>query len=381
MTNNNPTRILFYCQSLAGIGHLTASLQVISKLLQHSDVDLIYGGHKIDITLDHRGFRHISLHTILIDETTDSLYDPNRQFSVDQLWPLRAEQIRTFLSQPYDAAIVEFFPFGRRKFKKEIHALFKRLRDHHPAIPICTFVREVLVPGAIEVEQRIVQSINEHIHTVFIRGDPNVIRFEETFSSTGQIADKIVYLGCVGSALPETRPARSRQILVSRGGGSRGRELLEAAIRTAPLLLQHPFLIATGSQTTAADFAHLADLVSSDNVTIVPFLQNFKSQLLESALSISLGGDNTLIDVISSHTPALAFPYPGDSEQAMRIGKLAEKGFIHSLRAEDLLPETLREKILTALMRPYPKVDIAMGGAEKMSERIKDLIALARMTK
>lgn len=105
MTNNNPTRILFYCQSLAGIGHLTASLQVISKLLQHSDVDLIYGGHKIDITLDHRGFRHISLHTILIDETTDSLYDPNRQFSVDQLWPLRAEQIRTFLSRPYDAAI------------------------------------------------------------------------------------------------------------------------------------------------------------------------------------------------------------------------------------------------------------------------------------
>lgn len=95
-------------------------------------------------------------------------------------------------------------------------------------------------------------------------------------------------------------------------------------------------------------------------------------------MSISLGGDNRLIDVISTHTPALAFPYPGDSEQAMRIGKLAEKGFIHSLRAEDLQPETLREKILHALIRPYPKVDIAMGGAEKMSERIKAILAANR---
>jgi|CXWL01.1.fsa_nt_gi predicted glycosyltransferase len=375
MTNNHPARILYYCQSLAGIGHLTASLHVIRELLQHSDVDLIYGGHRIDINLEHHGFRHISLPTILINEATGCLYTPNQQYSVDQLWLLRAQQITAFLFHHYDAAVVEFFPFGRRKFKKEILSLFRQLRDHNPRIPVFTFVREVLVPEPMEVEQRIVQLINDHIHTVFIRGDSNVIRFEETFSLTGQIADKICYLGYLGSRLSELRPARTKQILVSQGGGSRGRELLESAIRTAPVLPHYQFVIATGAQTTVQDFAHLADLVSSDNVKIVPFLKNFRSQLLESALSISLGGDNTLIDVISTHTPGLAFPYPGDSEQAMRINKLAQKGFIHSLCADDLVPGRLHEKIVHAIGLPCPEVEIAMGGAVKMSEQIKAVLA------
>jgi predicted glycosyltransferase len=375
MVSKNRTRILYYCQSLVGIGHLTASLQVIRELLQHADVDLIYGGHDIDITIDHPGFRDLRLPTILIDEQTGQLYDPSHQFSLEALWTIRAQNINAFLSSSYDAAIIEFFPFGRRRFKKEIYALFQQLRTQNDRIPIFSFVREVLVPEPLEAEQRMVQSVNDYIHTVFIRGDPNVIRFDETFSLTPQIEDKIYYLGYLGTQSPIDKPNRTAQILVSQGGGSIGKNLLEAAIRTAPLLPEYTFLIATGSMTTASDFAHLNELVSSANVKIVPFLQNFKQCLMESALSISLGGDNTLIDVISTQTPGLAFPYPGNSEQDVRIQKLAAHGFVHPITAEDLSPEHLLAKIQAALVRPYPNVDIALNGAVNMSERIKAILA------
>ena len=213
--DKNRNRILYYCQSLVGIGHLTASLQVIRELLQHADVDLIYGGHDIDITIEHPGFRDLRLPTILIDEQTGMLYDPSHQSTIEELWTIRAQGIHTFLSSFYDAAIVEFFPFGRRRFKNEIHALFHQLRIQNDRIPIFSFVREVLVPEPLEAEQRIVQSVNDYIHNIFIRGDPNVIRFDETFSLTPQIADKIYYLGYLGAKLPANRPSRAAQILVS----------------------------------------------------------------------------------------------------------------------------------------------------------------------
>jgi predicted glycosyltransferase len=375
MVHKNRTRLLYYCQSLVGIGHLTASLHVIRELLQHADIDLIYGGHSIDITLEHPGFRLICLPTILIHDKTGDLYDPSQQHTVEQLWATRANNIASFLSPPYDAIIIEFFPFGRRRFKNEIHQLFHQVREQSGHIPIFSFVREVLVPETPEAEQRMVQSVNDYIHTVFVRGDPNVIRFDDTFASTAQISDKIVYLGYLGTAPPENRPARTSQILVSQGGGSIGRELLEVAIRTAPLLPDYLFLIATGSKTTAADFSHLTEMVSSANVKIVPFLQDFKQHLLESALSISMGGDNTLIDVISTKTPGLAFPYPGNSEQDMRIKKLAEKGFIHPLTIEDLNPEHLCTKILETLSHPYPNITIALNGAIKMSEKIRSILS------
>lgn len=375
MVSKNRTRILYYCQSLVGIGHLTASLQVIRELLQHADVDLIYGGHDINITIEHPGFRDLRLPTILIDEQTGELYDPSHQYSIEALWTIRAQNIDAFLSPPYDAAIIEFFPFGRRRFKNEIHALFHQLRIQNSHIPIFSFVREVLVPEPLEAEQRMVQSVNDYIHTIFIRGDPNVICFDETFSLTPQIADKIYYLGYLGTKSPIDKPSRTAQILVSQGGGSIGKNLLEAAIKTAPLLPDYTFLIATGSFTTASDFAHLNELVSSENVKIVPFLQNFKQCLMESALSISLGGDNTLIDVISTQTPGLAFPYPGNSEQDVRIQKLSAHGFVHPITVEDLNPERLLAKIQAALVRPYPKVEIALNGAVNMSERIKAILA------
>lgn len=374
MNHKNRTRLLYYCQSLVGIGHLTASLQVIQELLHQSDVDLIYGGHTIDIQLKHPRLRILNLPTILINETTGELYDPTHQHSIEQLWAIRSDNIAAFLSSNYDGIIIEFFPFGRRRFKKEILGLFQQVKQQSGSIPIFSFVREVLVPETPEAEQRMVQSVNEHIHTVFIRGDPNVIRFEDTFSLTQQIADKLCYVGYLGSDLPDICPARTNQILVSQGGGSIGLELLEAAIHTAPLLPNYSFLIATGAKTTAADFGHITNLVSSTNVKIVPFLSNFRESLLTSALSISLGGDNTLMDVISTRTPGLAFAYPGNSEQDTRIKKLAANGFIHPLTMEDLSPEKLSSKIHATLATPLPDVSITMNGAARMSATINAIL-------
>jgi predicted glycosyltransferase len=363
-------RILYYCQSLVGIGHLTSSLRIIEELLQHAEVDLIQGGLDTNSVFDHPRFRRLKLPTLLHDGDSGGFVDPDEQRDAEDVWPERAQAIEGFLRWPYHAIVVEFYPFGRRRFKGEITSLFAAVRERCGPVPIFTSVREVLVPRALANERRMVASVNKHIHTVFVRGDPNIVRFDETFSLAPEIAERLCYTGYIAPPLPAERPPRTKQILVSQGGGNVGRELLDGAIGAAALLPDYRFLLAAGSRTSAAELDALRATVRSANVEIVPFLPDFQQRLMASALSISMGGDNTLLDVLATRTPALAYPYQGNSEQGFRIAKFAEKGLVHALQGDDLGAERLKKRIEFVLAAPYPTREIAMNGARVTSDRI-----------
>lgn len=321
------------------------------------------------------GLRSLRLPTLLHDEETGDFFDPEARRGIDEIWAERALAIAGFLRMPYQAIVVEFYPFGRRRFKHEIMAMFGAVRDRSGPVPIFTSVREVLVQRALQNERRMVDSVRKHIHTVFVRGDPEIVRFEETFTLAHEIADRICYTGYISPPPPPTRPLRKKQVLVSQGGGNVGQELLRSAIGAAALLPEYAFVLATGSRTTPPEIEALRQSVRSENVEITPFLHDFPYRLMESAVSISMGGDNTLLDVLTARTPALAYPYQGNSEQGFRIRKFAEKGLLHELRGEDLVPERLKEKIESALRTPYPERTIAVDGARATSDRIAAVLA------
>ncbi len=380
MPGLNAKRILYYCQSLLGVGHLTCSLRIIEELLQHAEVDLIQGGLDAGTVMAQAGFRHLRLPTLLHDEETGEFFDPDEQRGVDEVFAARDAAIQGFLRLPYDAVVVEFYPFGRRRFKREIVGLLDAVREKCGPVPVFSSVREVLIPRAVENERRMVESVKKHIHTVFIRGDPQLIRFDETFSLAAEIEDRLYYTGYISPPPPQSRPARKKQVLVSQGGGNVGRELLEAAISAAALMPDYGFLLATGSRTTPAEIEALRQTVRSSNVDIRPFLPDFQRHLQESAASISMGGDNTLLDVISARTPALAYPYQGNSEQGFRIRKFAQKGLLHALEAADLTALRLKDKIEQAMNAPYPAHELAVNGAFVTSQKIKAVLAdIARL--
>jgi predicted glycosyltransferase len=370
-------RILYYCQSLVGVGHLSCSLRIIDELLTHSQVDLIHGGLDTGRPMVRSGLRSLRLPTLLHDAGTGGFIDPEASGGADleAVWVERARAIDAFLCLPYDAIVVEFYPFGRRRFKREIMALFGAVRGRCGEVPIFTSVREVLVPRAIENERRMVASVNKHIHTVFVRGDPNLIRLDETFSLAGDIADRLCYTGYISPTPPRHRPARKPQVLVSQGGGNVGHELLQAAVGVAELMPELDFLLACGSRTPAAEIDVLRASVRSGNVHIEPFLPDFLQHLMESSVSISMGGDNTLLDVLTARTPALAYPYQGNSEQGTRIRRFAEHGLLHELGSADLASERLKEKIQLALRTPYPERQVAMDGARVTSEKIRTVLS------
>lgn len=374
MIKNNRTRLLYYCQSLVGIGHLTASLHIIRELLNHFDVDLIYGGISYGAFPKLKGFRVLQLPALLLNDTGE-LYHPQQSVTVEAIWLQRQISIQSFLNMPYKAIILEFYPFGRRRFKKEIRALCQQVKQKSGEIPVFSQVREILVPTDKAGEDIILNMVNQEIHTVLVRGDPNIVTFDETFALSSKLGDRLFYGGYVSLPSPKNWPQRKQQILVSQGGGDVGRLLLVAAIQAAALLPEYEFIIATGSTTSLQDLNVLQALVQSNNVTVVPFLSDFRHQLQTSVLSINMGGDNTLLDVIATKTPSLAYPYPGNSEQALRITKLAEQGWVTPLYEDDLNPQLLQAKIVQTLDKPYPQSDINLNGAVNICNKIREIIA------
>jgi predicted glycosyltransferase len=369
-------RILYYCQSLVGIGHLVASLRVVEQLLmQGAEVDLIQGGLDTNSDLDRPRLRRLKLPTLLHDSGNGGFVDPDEQRHPDEVWPERARAIEAFLRGPYHAVVVEFWPFGRRRFKREITGLLAAVQERGGPVPVFTSVREVLVPRPIDKERRMVETVKKHIHTVFVRGDESVVRLHDTFSLAHEIEDRLVHTGYIAPPAPALPATRQPQVLVSQGGGNVGRELLEAAIDAAALLPRLNFLLAAGSRATPDELRALRARARSGNVEVVPFLADFPQRLAHSALSISMGGDNTLLDVLAARTPALAYPYQANPEQGIRIAKFAAKGLVHALGPEDLSAARLVWQIEQALAAPYPTHQVAMDGARVTSERI--LAALA----
>lgn len=374
MTRQPPRRILYYCQSLVGVGHLACSLRVIEQLLRHCEVDLIQGGLDMARGIVHPRYRNLRLTPLLHDESSGAFFDPDAARGVDAIWAARERQIDAFLRFPYEAIVVEFYPFGRRRFKPEIMRLFRAVRARCGPVPVFTSVREVLVPRPLESERRMVESVRKYIDTVFIRGDPTIVRFDDTFSLAPLIADQLCYTGYIAPPPLRDAPTRSSQIVVSQGGGNVGQELLEAAIAVAPALPGYRFVLAAGARTAPEALEALRAQVRSRNVEIHPFLADFQRRLAESALSISMGGDNTLMDVVTTRTPALAWPYQDNSEQGLRVRKFAEKGLLHELSAQDFEAAHFKRRIEQALAAPYPEHAVNADGARVTCERI--LVAL-----
>ena len=373
----SPQRILYYCQSLVGVGHLACSLRIIGALLEHFEVDLIQGGLDGVPGIDHPRYRNLRQRALLHDEVSGEFFDPEGTHGVEQIWALRRAQIEGFLRWPYHAVVLEFYPFGRRRFKPEIIDLLQRVQARCGPVPVFCSVREVLVPRAPDKERRMVASVHKHIHTVFVRSDPQLLRLHETFSLAHEIEDRLCHTGYIGPPPLAQRPPRRQQILVSQGGGNVGRELLEAAIGVAPLLPAYRFLLAAGSTTPAAELDALRRSVRSVNVEIVPFLADFPRRLAESALSINMGGDNTLLEVLNARTPALAYPYQDNPEQGIRIAGFARKGLVHALTPADLAPARLKARIAAALAAPYPEHEVALDGAAVTCDEIRRVLATA----
>jgi predicted glycosyltransferase len=363
--------LMMYCQHLLGMGHLVRSLEVAGALARDWDVTFVTGG---DVPRSLPLPEKVEMVRLPAVESSGDF----KVLSGENVKARRLEMLQAcYECTAPDVLMVELFPFGRKQFAFELMPLLKLARRNGTRVA-CS-LRDILVrrPDQAEYEARVCEITREYFDLVLVHSDPQFQRLEDSFSRIADLGCPVVYTGYVhrasscGAEVPR-RLKPAPQIVCSIGAGKceSGHHLVEAVIAAAGLLrneLPHHFEIFTGPFMPDADYARLAGKAAEfANVTLSRFTPDLPGEMRRADLSVSMGGYNTIMDVLAANVRALVYPEVGngDNEQRVRAAKLAAMGAIEMLETSELIPDLLATRITGALNKPASKISLDMNGAE-----------------
>ena len=397
-------KVLFYCQSLLGIGHYVRSREIV-RALAAFDVCFVYGGEIIPGFGMPPGVEVIHLPALKSDANFQQLHLIDNQLNLAEVKARRQEQLLAIYERVQPAAIIiELYPFGRRMFDFELLPLLAQIQATTPSPKVICSLRDILVArkNQAKFDDEACTLMNEYFDLLLIHSDPQFQRLDETFPRVNELKCEVRYTGFVAqSPWVRTHPACSafeaaeaarppasstqdacvpKRSLVSIGGGRIGHELIEGASAASALLnTTHHLHILTGPHCPAEVYAQLQQrLVAQPHITMERFTPDFPAYLQQADLSLSMAGYNTCMDLVSARVRAIVYPFTGsdNQEQLMRARKLEQLGAVTVLTPEQLTPEQLAQLMQQTLQAPRSTSSISLDlqGAAKTAQALAELL-------
>ncbi len=394
-------RAMLYCQHLAGIGHLIRSTELARALAtERWEVLLVCGG---DVPQGYEfpaGVRVERLEALESDPEYKTLSTCEAGQDLDAVKVRRTVNLLAlFDSFAPDALITEMYPFGRKKFEFELKPLLERARAAERKPVIAASVRDILVRRQDQeaFEERVLNVVNRAYDAVLVHSDELVQPLRATFGAAAEIRPVVVHTGYIvageGGAQAEAQAQAARKfagealggeefVLVSCGSGrlQAGRQLMYAALESAERLggrFPHKLVLCAGPLAAASDYAQYENMAAGRNNVVLVHDLPFLRKLMERAvLSVSLGGYNTVMELMAARAQALVFAAEpnGDSEQRMRAEALTAAGQMRMLEARDLMNGRLAGRMEEALCAPLAVQPAQMDGARTSAQLLKLLV-------
>lgn len=372
-------QVLIAVTHLLGVGHLVRARHLAAALAQAGYVVTLASGGMPDGKVAS-GYRFVQLPPVRVEGTDfRNLLDETGHPAAPERLSARAVGLVALARELRpDVVITEHFPFGRRQLAGEFLALIEAAREARPQALVLSSIRDVLVAPQradrlAEAERRIVTLFDG----VLIHGDRGFLPLEASWPMTPAIAERLYYTGYLATPAAATfEQEESGEILVSGGGSAAALPLFRLALATAGLLPERRWRILVGLSVPESEFAGLVRQAPG-NVVVERARPDFPALLGRCALSLSLAGYNTVLDLVQARRPALVAPFDAgnETEQAIRAGALERAGLARAIRPE-AGPEALAAEIAGALEagRPAP-LAVALDGAAGMVAAIARLRA------
>ncbi|GAB5389662.1 MAG: glycosyltransferase [Alphaproteobacteria bacterium] len=376
-------RVAFWLQHLLGIGHVRRGWLLCQAMQQAGLTPVVlYGGFPVP-QIDWSGIEIRYLPPLKAADTSFSSHisASGKVITADWLEARTRQALLAFDSARPDALLTESYPFGRGVLRAEVTALLNRAGDM--GIPRICSIRDILVaesrPGK---HAKMAARANAGYDHILVHGDAAVIPFSASFSAYDQLQVPVTHTGYIAPALPQHQPTSSTgddgrdEIIVSAGGGAFGSGLMRAARQAADHVTSHRWRLLMGPnlpEQTKQDLR--ADL--PDHVIVEDARADFPSLLPHCALSISQGGYNTTLDVLSARCRALLIPNEddGQTEQITRARLLQTSGHVHLMQESALTPDALAQRVLQVLGAPPPTVQPPrLDGADQSAKYISQII-------
>jgi predicted glycosyltransferase len=383
---NERPALLFYCQHSLGMGHLVRSLALIAALSERFRVVLLNGGPLPKQIIVPAGVEVVNLPPVGLD-SDGQLVSRDRRRTVERACALRQQMIlATYATVRPRVVLIELFPFGRKKFTRELLPLLEAAHAEGPRRPVvCCSLRDILVGKQAQQQhdERSVALANRYFDAVLVHADQTFARLEESLVTYSALRTPVHYTGFAqDAAVVKGRglPPRPRQILVSAGGGLVGEPLLRAAVAAYSLLRQTHDVrmkLIAGPFLPAAVCRRLRMMAQGQRgLSLRRFVSDLSTEMRRSVASLSQCGYNTALDILRAGVPALVVPFAdgGEDEQLKRARRLAKLGVLRVLEQHELDAARLAAELRALLDFKPQSLSLDLDGARNTTRLVESLL-------
>ena len=372
-------KLLFYVQHLWGVGHVYRATRIARGLVKAGfDVHLVWGGTKIP-DFDFTGMQVHYLKPVRTSDASFSqlLHADGSIFSDEDKTKRRDEFLNIYDELSPDILMTEAFPFGRRQMRFELLPLFEKVKTSSKPTMMIASIRDIMQED--RKEKRVLESnelVEKYFDFVFVHGDENLIRIEETLQGVESFSKKIRYTGLV---TPEESDAEKLinfdcDVLVTVGGGAFGQKLTRTALEAMPSSKSYPlnWIVSAGSEVSHEDYKYLQERCPA-GMKIIRYIPDLVNVMKHAKVSVSHAGYNTVGDILRSGCASVLYPYTGgrETEQLRRAEMMDRDGIAIMLDSASLSPLNLAKAVDKAGLLKKPHATIQLDGANKTASLIK----------
>jgi predicted glycosyltransferase len=395
-------RLLMYAHDTYGLGHLRRSLAIAGHLAREiPDLNtLLVTGSPV-------------AHSFALPPRTDYVKLPSVTKIGDEQYrardldlpPERIMRLRAALIADValhfapDVVLVDHSPLG---MKGELQPALDALRRESPRTRIVLGLRDILdEPRKVQAQwlvQGIYAAIDSYYDAVLVYGQRDIFDPVTAYGFPASLAARTYFSGYIQREEPATPAAELRAalglgdapfVLVTAGGGGDGAALEAACIDAFALLPARQALqavIISGPLMAADERAHLEARLRTLPlpVHLLPFHPDVPGLMRASALVVTMGGYNSLCEVVSAGSPAVVVPRAHPRlEQHIRARAFAARGLVTALPADQLTPVRLADTMQRALEQGPPSATVRSqwdgAGLPRIAEQIERLLPARQM--
>lgn len=363
-------RIVHYCHDTFGLGHLQRTLKIAAHL--HAEWPLasqliVTGSPVAQRFVMPPATDYVKLPSV-VKVGRDRYASRSLAMDYDAIRNLRGQILTDAVDrfQPH-AFIVDHAPAG---MGGEATDALHLLKSRAPSTRIVLGLRDI-VDDPAEVRRawsagHVYELLDEVYDLILVYGPQSMCDVVRDYGLSPRAAAKVRYLGYLGAPHRARTPSEvrasmvlrsDRLVVVTTGGGGDGYELLHAVaegIRQAEGPLSFDCLAVSGPLMPEDQGAELrAAFEGHDGVRYHDFVDDLPDTLAAADLIVSMGGYNTVCEVLDAGRPALIVPrVEPRREQLIRAEALQRRGVLSFLHPSLVSPQRLMAEIVRMLSEP-----------------------------
>jgi predicted glycosyltransferase len=364
----SPQRILIYSHDTYGLGHIRRCLAIAGNLRQcPADIIIITGSNLAGRfrVPDRIDFVRVPG---MIKVTNEEYLPLSLKLDAGEVLEIRKKIILATASafRP-DFFVVDKAPLG---LKREVQDTLLWLREHQPSCRTVLGLRDIMDGSQSTIEDWTSKGIYDAMRTLYdeiwIYGCKEFYDPVREYLIPDEIASKTFFTGYLHRHVPSREKIsvirsslgmgdKEKVVLVTTGGGGDGHPAIEAFLSAFdPALGETPkglgAIVVTGPFVPADRYPAIARRCASLGFACFKFHPKMERLIGAADAVVSMGGYNTVCEIISQKKPLLILPrtLPRE-EQAIRARVLSREGYCDYLDQSDITPVRLRERILNLL--------------------------------